>query len=63
MMKSTAICAGAFTTRDRQYLIPYINSAREFRADLRLFASPWSPPTWLKYPKLQLRHADRRAGT
>jgi len=37
--------------RDRQLLIPYINAARTIRPDLQLFASPWSPPTWLKSPK------------
>lgn len=37
--------------RDRGYLIPYIKSALQLRPDLKLFASPWSPPTWLKFPK------------
>jgi len=37
--------------RDRQYLLPYIKSALRFRKDLKLFASPWSPPTWMKFPK------------
>ena len=37
--------------RDRHYLIPYINMARALQPQLHLFASPWSPPTWLKYPK------------
>ncbi len=36
--------------RDRQYLIPYARAALALRPDLRLFASPWSPPTWLKHP-------------
>lgn len=37
--------------RDKLYLIPYIKKAKEYRADLKLFASPWSPPTWMKFPK------------
>ena len=37
--------------RDRDYLIPYIRQAQALRPDLRLFASPWSPPTWMKRPK------------
>ncbi len=38
--------------RDRRYLIPYIKMALALRPDLTLFASPWSPPTWLKCPKV-----------
>jgi glucosylceramidase len=34
--------------RDRQLLIPYIKAAQEIRPDLSLFASPWSPPVWMK---------------
>nr|WP_286207922.1 glycoside hydrolase family 30 protein [Clostridium caldaquaticum] len=37
--------------RDRSYLIPYIKEAQRFQPDLKLFASPWSPPTWMKFPK------------
>lgn len=38
--------------RDRSYLIPYIKKALDLRPDLKLFASPWSPPTWMKFPKV-----------
>jgi len=38
--------------RDRQYLIPYIHAAMQFMPELELFASPWSPPTWMKFPKV-----------
>ncbi len=38
--------------RDRQYLIPYIRSAMEHQKNLTLFASPWSPPTWMKIPSV-----------
>ncbi|MCD6415707.1 MAG: glycosyl hydrolase [Planctomycetes bacterium] len=34
--------------RDREYLLPYIKAAMEHRPELWLFASPWSPPTWMK---------------
>lgn len=37
--------------RDYDYLIPYIRSARKYKPELKLFASPWSPPTWMKFPK------------
>lgn len=37
--------------RDEQYLIPYIREAQLRRPDLSLFASPWSPPTWMKFPR------------
>lgn len=36
--------------RDRQALIPYIRRALSESDDIRLFASPWSPPTWMKEP-------------
>ena len=37
--------------RDRKHLIPYIKRAMRIRPDLTLFASPWSPPTWMKTKK------------
>lgn len=37
--------------RDYQYLIPYIKEAQQVNPQLALFASPWSPPTWMKNPK------------
>lgn len=37
--------------RDYKYLIPYIKDAMEYKSNMTLFASPWSPPTWMKYPK------------
>lgn len=36
--------------RDRKALIPYIKAAQRYAPELRLFASPWSPPTWMKEP-------------
>jgi len=34
--------------RDRKYIIPFIKAAREASDELLLFASPWSPPAWMK---------------
>ena len=34
---------------DEQTLIPFIKNARQYRPGLQLWASPWSPPTWMKY--------------
>ena len=36
--------------RDRKYIIPAITEAKKRSKGLRFFASPWSPPTWMKYP-------------
>ncbi|MCI1832779.1 MAG: glycosyl hydrolase [Bifidobacterium sp.] len=36
---------------DESTLIPYIRHARRYQPDMQLFASPWSPPTWMKFPK------------
>ncbi|MCI2957180.1 beta-glycosidase [Agromyces atrinae] len=33
---------------DRETLIPFIRAAKRYQPDLRLWASPWSPPTWMK---------------
>lgn len=34
--------------RDKEYTIPFIRKAMEWQPGLQLFASPWSPPTWMK---------------
>jgi glucosylceramidase len=34
--------------RDKKYVLPYIKSALSENPDLTLFASPWSPPGWMK---------------
>jgi glucosylceramidase len=34
--------------RDETSLLPFIKSAQRVRPDLRLWASPWSPPVWMK---------------
>ena len=38
--------------RDKKCLVEYIKSALKYNPDIKLFASPWSPPTWMKYPKV-----------
>lgn len=37
--------------RDERAMLPYISAALAVRPDLRLWASPWSPPTWMKTNK------------
>jgi glucosylceramidase len=34
--------------RDREYILPMLRQARGVNPDLFLFASPWSPPGWMK---------------
>lgn len=36
---------------DRATLLPFIKAAQAIRPDLKLWASPWSPPTWMKTNK------------
>lgn len=35
-------------TRDGMMLIPYIKAAQAVKPDLRFWASPWTPPVWMK---------------
>jgi len=35
---------------DRDYLLPYVKAAQALQPHMTLFASPWSPPTWMKHP-------------
>ena len=35
-------------TRDKQKLIPFIKAAQAVKSDIRFWASPWTPPTWMK---------------
>lgn len=37
--------------RDRQTLIPLIKEALARNPELRIWASPWCPPSWMKYNK------------
>ena len=36
---------------DLETLIPFIKSAQKYNPKLQLWASPWSPPSWMKYNK------------
>jgi glucosylceramidase len=36
------------TTRDTQKLIPYIKAAQAVNSNIRFWASPWTPPIWMK---------------
>lgn len=37
--------------KDRSTLIPFIKAAQKINPDLKFWASPWSPPTWMKKNK------------
>ena len=41
--------------REATTVIPYIQKAFKENPDLKLFASPWSPPAWMKYSGLMDR--------
>jgi glucosylceramidase len=34
--------------RDRMQLIPYVKAAQAVKSSIHFWASPWSPPTWMK---------------
>ena len=36
---------------DKETLIPFIKKAQKYNPGLKLWASPWSPPSWMKYNK------------
>lgn len=36
---------------DKETLIPFIKNAQKFNSSLKIWASPWSPPQWMKYNK------------
>jgi len=33
---------------DRETIVPFIKEAKKYNPDLKIWASPWSPPTWMK---------------
>ena len=37
--------------RDKTAMIPYVKAALSFNPNLKLWASPWSPPVWMKRTK------------
>lgn len=44
--------------RDKYILIPYIKEAKNVRHDLKIWASPWTPPAWMKVNE----HYSTRSG-
>ena len=36
---------------DKKTLIPFIKAAQQYAPTLKIWASPWSPPTWMKWNK------------
>lgn len=37
--------------QDLTTLVPFIKLAKEYNKDIKIWASPWSPPSWMKYNK------------
>jgi len=51
--------------RDRYILIPFLKKALAFRPDLKIWASPWTPPAWMKINEhyaLKAGNIDNRPG-
>jgi len=46
---------------DRAYILPSLRAARELNPELFLFASPWSPPGWMKAGGSMLGGSMRKA--
>ena len=38
-------------SNDNETLIPFIKEAKKYNPSIRVWASPWSPPSWMKYNK------------
>jgi len=38
-------------SNDQETLIPFIKNALKYNPSLKIWASPWSPPQWMKYNK------------
>lgn len=45
---------------DEETLIPFILTAKKYNPDLKVWASPWSPPAWMKYNKHYACRPDPR---
>ena len=43
---------------DEETLIPFIQSAKKFNPNLKIWASPWSPPSWMKHNNHYACHPD-----
>lgn len=44
--------------RDKFILIPFIKAALKYRPDLMMWASPWTPPIWMKVNEHYSQRAD-----
>jgi glucosylceramidase len=40
--------AGFSIARDRERLLPFVKAAQAVKPNIRFWASPWTPPTWMK---------------
>ena len=49
--------------RDKMKLIPYIKAAQAVKKDLRFWASPWTPPVWMKTGYMKVDGSNRSSGT
>ena len=47
---------------DKRNLIPYIKAALKINPDMKLWASPWSPPQWMKTNRHYSNRADKLNG-
>ncbi|MBS0000584.1 MAG: hypothetical protein KFF73_16510 [Cyclobacteriaceae bacterium] len=43
--------SGFTIDHDRKYLIPYIKAAQKYAPGMKIWASPWCPPVWMKTNK------------
>jgi glucosylceramidase len=46
--------------RDGMFLIPYIKAAQGMKPNLRFWASPWTPPVWMKTGYMKISGAGNR---
>ncbi len=46
--------------RDKKRLVPYIQEAQKINPDVRVWASPWCPPSWMKHNKHYACRADAK---
>lgn len=49
-------------SRDRYILIPYLKEALKLRPDLKIWASPWTPPAWMKINENYTQRAGNMEG-
>ena len=47
--------------RDMEKLIPYVKAAQAVKGNIRFWASPWTPPTWMKQGPFSSGNGSRRS--